>query len=106
MILYSIAITFNHSFLIEGSFYLFCNSSLAGSSFTANNIIPSSQYISTAGTVAALHQTVDYGNAARGKAIAIACISNFALGPQFPNVYKFAIRVAHVSYAGNPPIIK
>ena len=52
----------------------------------------------TAGTVAVLRQTVGQGNAACARAVASARASNLALGPQFPTVYKFAVRVAHASY--------
>jgi hypothetical protein len=70
-------------------------------------LVPTNKYTPvTAGTVAALRQTVGQGNAARAKAIASARASNLALGPQLPTVYKFAVRVAHASYEGDPPMTK
>jgi hypothetical protein len=60
----------------------------------------------TAGTVAALRQTVSQGSAARAKAVASARAGNLALALQLPTVYKFAVRVAHASYEGEPPMTK
>jgi hypothetical protein len=107
-----IANAFDHSILIAGSQCPFCTSSPAGSSSTASNLPQESlssrsQYTPvTAGTVAALRQTVGQGNAARAKAVASARASNLALGSQLPTVYKFAVRVAHASYEGDPPMTK
>jgi hypothetical protein len=107
-----IANAFDHSILIAGSQCPFCNASPADSSSTASNTpqqpLPSqSQYTPvTAGTVAALRQTVGQGNAARARAVASARASNPALGPQLPTMYKFAVRVAHASYEGDPPMTK
>jgi hypothetical protein len=104
-----IANAFDHSILIAGSQCPFCHASPAGSSSTASNIpreplSGQSQYTPvTAGTVAALRQTVGQGNAARAKAVASA---RATLGPQLPTVYKFAVRVAHASYEGDPPMTK
>jgi hypothetical protein len=60
----------------------------------------------TTGTVAALRQTVGQGNAARVRAVASARASNLALGPQLLTVYKFAVRVTHASYKGDPLMTK
>jgi hypothetical protein len=112
-----IATAFNHSLLIEGSLCPFCNSGPAGPSSAASSAVAPSQPQAThsgqsqytpikTGTLAALRQTSGNANAARAGAISTTRVTNLASQPQLPSIYKFAVRVAHASYIGDPPMTK